>query len=312
MSISRGLTFRLPSAPAPLLPRRLPPIAARTVMRGLQRTVFQAGIPWDTQRTRLAMAAKAGRMPRGTRVTEETIAGLRVRRVRNASSAGGPLMVHLHGGGFCIGGPPQATAMAARLAKDAGADVLLPRYPLAPESPSPAAAQALRAFWDEVGTDRTVLSGESAGGNLALSLVLELRDSGGSMPAALALISPWLDLAADRSANAELARREPLLTVAWHDACADAYAAGRDKTDPALSPLNAALHGLPPTLVICGTEEILASDSHRVVRAIRDAGGVATLRIGDGLWHAFPLQAGMLREADEAVDEIAQLVIEAG
>lgn len=307
---SRARAFRLPAAPGPLLPRRLPPAAARIAIRGLQRTVFRSDLPWLTQRRRLAAVTKMNRLPRGIEVTEDEVAGLRVRRVRSATHAGGPPVVHIHGGGFCVGGPDQATAMAARLATLTGREVLLPRYPLAPEHPSPAALNALRDFLDQLGTKGIVLIGESAGGNLALSLTIDLRDRGGQLPAALGLISPSVDLARPKDEDQDLVRRDAMLTPQWIAACTAAYVQDGDPSDPAVSPLNAPLHDLPPTLVICGTEEILAPDSHRLVVAMRAAGSTATLRMADGLWHGFPLQAGLVADADRAVDGLAQFIAE--
>lgn len=305
---SRARAFRLPAAPGPLLPRRLPPGAVRVAIKSLQRTVFRADLPWATQRKRLAAVTRINRLPRGTQVTEEEIAGLHVRRVRSANPAGGPPVVHIHGGGFCVGGPDQATAMAARLAMLTGRDVLLPRYPLAPEHPSPAAGNALRAFLDEIGTEGIALIGESAGGNLALSLAIELRDRGVQPPAVLGLISPSVDLARPKDADQDLVRRDAMLTPQWMAACTAAYVQDGDPADPSVSPLNAPLHDLPPTVVICGTEEILAPDSHRLVAAMRAAGSRATLRMADGLWHGFPLQTGLVADADRAVDGLAQFI----
>lgn len=185
--------------------------------------------------------------------------------------------------------------------------MLLPRYPLAPEHPSPTAQRALRRLWDEVGSEQTMLTGESAGGHLALVLALNLRDADSPLPAALGLVSPFLDLDTTRDAAGDLARRGPMLTPAGLAACAEAFAAGAALSDPAITPLNASLHGLPPTLVICGTDELLAPASHGVVAAIRAAGGTASLRMAQGLWHAFPLHAGLLTQADQAVAALAEL-----
>ncbi len=168
-------------------------------------------------------------------------------------------------------------------------------------------------FVDTGGVDasRIALSGDSAGGGLAVALAARLRDAGDPGPAALVLVSPWLDLTNDRLGDRPLIARDPLLQPAWLARAAEAYTSrGTDLADPAVSPLLGSLAGLPPVLVQAGADDILISDSIAFVAGVQAAGGRARLSIGNGLWHDFPLQAGMLAAADSGVRQVVHLLDE--
>jgi acetyl esterase/lipase len=143
-----------------------------------------------------------------------------------------------------------------------------------------------RAVLEEHGARQVVLAGDSAGGNLALSLMLDLRDRGEALPAGAVLFSPWLDLrctAASFTTNAgvDVLDRELLLDEAA------GYAKGRDPGDPSLSPLNADLRGLPPLYLQTGGVELLRDDAEALVARARAAGVGATLDAFDDQVHDF-------------------------
>ena len=150
-------------------------------------------------------------------------------------SAGGPdsqrTVVHFHGGGYCVGSARTARSWAAHLSAQAGCRVVLPEYRLAPEHPYPAALEDARAVHDRCPARSArskpgslVVSGDSAGGGLALALALSMRDEGQELPAGCILLSPWLDLGRDRRAVPDLVRSDVLLSPGWLEACARAYA----------------------------------------------------------------------------------------
>ena len=169
-------------------------------------------------------------------------------------------VVHFHGGGYCVGSARTARSWAAHLSAQAGCRVVLPEYRLAPEHPYPAALEDARAvitaLSGEVGGAEPglIVSGDSAGGGIALALALSMRDEGQERPAGCILLSPWLDLGRDRQAVPDLVRRDVLLSPAWLEACARAYAAPATWADHSVSPLRAAHSGLSPLLIQAGTE----------------------------------------------------------
>jgi acetyl esterase/lipase len=188
----------------------------------------------------------------------------------------------------------------------------MPDYRLAPEHPYPAALDDARAVMSALLTDLApgsiVVSGDSAGGGLALSLVLAMRADGQELPAGCILLSPWLDLGQDRRSLPGLVRKDVMLSPGWLEACAAAYASPSSLADPLVSPLNAALKGLPPLLIQVGSDELLAPDSERLASSASAAGVDVTYTMWPRMWHDFELQAGMLPAADSAVSQTAWFV----
>jgi acetyl esterase/lipase len=191
---------------------------------------------------------------------------------------------------------------------------VLPEYRLAPEHPYPAALEDARAVMrvlsGEVGGSKPglVVSGDSAGGGIALALILSMRDEGQELPGGCILLSPWLDLGRDRRAVPDLVRREILLSPAWLDACARAYADPSTWAGPLVSPLRAAHRGLPPLLIQAGTSELLAPDAELLAASASVAGTDVTYTRWPRMWHDFVLQPGLLAAADSAVAQAAWFV----
>ena len=231
----------------------------------------------------------------------DVVGGVRCLR---AGPATGPLVVYLHGGGYALGSPEVAIPITGRLAL--GAEVVSVDYRLAPEHPYPAALDdavaVYRAVVDRDPRRPVVLAGDSAGANLAVSCALAADRADGAGPAALVLLSPHL--AHRRVDAAAPGPPGPLEDVdsaaaAW---LSEAYCGARPPDDPAVSPLFAALRGLPPTLVQVGGAERLLPDSLRFARLARMAGVDVVLDVWDGMWHTWHYHRD-LPEADRALAE---------
>jgi epsilon-lactone hydrolase len=291
---------------------RVPPAVLRLAARQLGRRCLDPALPWPVQRARLDQLTKTSLRPRGTTVAERVIGGVRAEVVSASASGSPPTVVHFHGGGYCVGSALTLRSWAAHLSARAGCRVVLPEYRLAPEHPHPAGLQDAReviaALYGEAEPGSVVVSGDSAGGGLALSLLLSLRDEGAPLPAGCILMSPWLDLGRDRRAVPELVRREVLLTPEWLDACARAYAAPSTWADPSVSPLCAAHSGLPPLLIQAGTDELLAPDAELLAASAAAAGVDVTYTRWPRMWHDFVLQPGLLAAADSALAQAAWFV----
>ena len=288
---------------------RMPPAIMRPVVGQLGGRALDPALPWPVQRTRLDQATRIALLPRRTTVSEQTIAGLRAEVVSSRAASSDLTVIHFHGGGYCLGSAVTARSWAAHLSAQTGCRVVLPEYRLAPEHPYPAALEDARAVMKALsGPDPVVVSGDSAGGGLALALVLSMRDAGQELPAGAILLSPWLDLGRDRRAVPDLVRRDVLLTPDWLDACARAYADPATWADPLISPLHAAHAGLPPLLIQAGTEELLAPDAGLLAASASAAGVDVTYTRWPRMWHDFALQPGLLAAADSAVAQASWFV----
>jgi epsilon-lactone hydrolase len=289
---------------------RVPPAVLRLGARQLGRRCLDPALPWPVQRARLDQLLRTSLLPRGTKIAGQDVAGLRAEVI---SAATGPqarlTVVHFHGGGYCVGSALMPRSWAAHLSALAGCRVVLPEYRLAPEHPHPAALDDARAIWAVVSGQTepgsVVVSGDSAGGGLALALILSLRDEGQDLPAGCILLSPWLDLGRDRRAVPDLVRRDVLLTPDWIEACARAYAAPAAWADPSVSPLRADHAGLPPLLIQAGADELLAPDAGLLAASASAAGVDVAYTRWPRLWHDFVLQPGLLAAADSALAQAA-------
>ncbi|MBM3563711.1 MAG: alpha/beta hydrolase [Alphaproteobacteria bacterium] len=210
-------------------------------------------------------------------------------------------LFYLHGGAFLIGSPRLFRYVSREFAR-AGFDVFAPAYRLAPEHVFPAALddvlRAYRTFVD-ARPGPFVILGDSAGGGLAVSLMLRIRDEGLRPPIAAALSSPWVDLAATGPSMRENEESDPLFTR--KDILLGARAAlGRQSArNPLASPIYADLSGLPPMLVHVGADEALRDDSTRLVARARLAGVDARLEMWPCVPHAWQLMS-FLPEARES------------
>jgi len=288
---------------------RVPPAVMRLGARELGRRCLNPALPWPVQRTRLDQLTRTSLLPRGTTITEQVIGGLRAEVITAREADQRTTVVHFHGGGYCVGSAFTPRSWAAHLSAATGAKVVLPEYRLAPEHPHPAALDDARLIWAELSDQgQLIVSGDSAGGGLALALTLSLRDAGQDLPAGCILMSPWLDLGRDRRADPDLVRRDVLLTPDWLAACARAYAAPPAWAHPLVSPLHATLGGLPRLLIQAGTHELLAPDAEAMAARAAAAGVDVTYTRWPRLWHDFMLQPGLLGAADSALAQAAWFV----
>jgi len=246
--------------------------------------------------------------PPGTATTEHALGGVPGVRIGLPESRPGRCILYLHGGGYVTGSPALYRHITWRIAASARAEVAAIAYRLAPEFPFPAALDDAASAWHALLAEgaepqNCVIMGDSAGGGLALALALRLRDEGGPLPAAIVALSPWTDLAmTGQSCSADAT--DPMLNFDDLGPLAARYLAGADPRNPYASPLYGDPHGLPPTLLQVGSDEILLDDSTRMAQRLRDAGCKVTLEVWRRMphvWHAF---APAMPEALRAIARI--------
>jgi monoterpene epsilon-lactone hydrolase len=227
--------------------------------------------------------------------------------------SGPTVILHLHAGGYLIGSSQSHREMAARLARAAGARVFLADYRLAPENPYPAALDdALAAYRglldDGIDPADLVVSGDSAGGGLALATLVALRDAGDRLPAAGVLLSPWADLTLSGDSMTTNESIDPLVNRELLGQMAAGYLGDQDPADPLASPVHADLVGLPPLLLQVGSSEVLEDDAVRIADKVLAGGGEATLQVGYEMVHVFQMFADKLPEAVAAIEQVGRFV----
>jgi cation diffusion facilitator CzcD-associated flavoprotein CzcO/acetyl esterase/lipase len=289
------------------MPRQL--VKAATLL--LQRGPHQPWIPLPLQRSLLDLAARATRTPRGVRVSREELGGVRCDRVAGDGADASRAVLYLHGGAYVGGSLRTHRGIGAQIALAGGAPVHLIDYRLAPEHPHPAALDdtlaAYRGLVDSgIDPKSIVFAGDSAGAGLALALVTRLRDAGEGLPAGLVLLNGWFDLTCSGPSMNANRRRDVGLTRPHLVESAEQYRGTADLRAPELSPINADLSDLPPIYLQVGTHDILMSDSDLMAERAREAGVDVGYSQYEGMWHDFQLAAGQLREADEAIADLAQ------
>ncbi|MFJ8856399.1 alpha/beta hydrolase fold domain-containing protein [Streptomyces sp. NPDC102437] len=137
------------------------------------------------------------------------------------------------------------------------------------------------------GAEAVTVTGDSAGGDLALAAVQHLVHRGETPPDRLVLISPWLDVTLDDPASLEM--DDPLLSVAGSRACERLWAGDLNPADPMASPMFGPLTALPPITVYAGTLDVLYPDAARLAERARAEGAAVDIVVREGLVHTWSL-----------------------
>ena len=222
-------------------------------------------------------------------------------------------VLFFHGGGYALGSAAAGVNLAADIARRSGATVSTVDYRLAPEHPFPAAVDdalaAYRGLLDRgIPAEAIAVSGESAGGGLALALLIAIKEAGLPQPAAAAVLSPWADLTQSGRSYQTKAALDPALTREALATRADDYLADADPRSRLASPLFADLRGLPPLLIQAGTHEILLDDAVRLAAKAADDDVAVTLQTFPGAPHVFQGFSAVLAEGARALDEVGTFI----
>ena len=236
-----------------------------------------------------------------------------VRPKRLANHPHTPICLYFHGGAFVMGSLNSHRDMAAYLAEKAGITLLMVDYRLAPEHPFPAALDDAMAVYraliaQGIPSQRLLMAGDSAGGNITLACLQVVRDERLALPAAFFLFSPWLDLKHDSPSHSVNASTDLMLNTQLLDEAVAMYAPGVPREDARLSPLQGHVGGLPPCLLIASSSEILRDDALRLQLKIQAEGGSVDYVEWKNTPHAFPVLARFLPEARSALDETARFI----
>ena len=221
------------------------------------------------------------------------------------------VILYCHGGGYSTGSSLYARTLTTKLAASTSMDVLCFDYRLAPESPYPAAAQDAMKVWDYLmllgyGARDIIVAGDSAGGNLALSLTLKLKEEKRLLPRGLVLLSPWTDLTSSGKSHESRKELDPVLDEEYLERMIVNYAPDKDRSDPLISPLFGDFSGFPPTYIQVGDNEILLSDSVELHKKMVKENVSVKMDIYKRMWHVF--QMSPLKTSYEAMDQCAEFI----
>lgn len=223
------------------------------------------------------------------------------------------VILYCHGGGFSTGSAKYARTVTSKLALTTSMEVLVFDYRLAPEHPYPAAMEDAMKAWNHLmllgyGAGDVIVVGDSAGGNMALSLVLKLKAEKRKLPKGLILFSPWTDLTCSGASFEERVANDPVLTPEYLYQIREDYAHGASYENPYLSPLFGELEGFPPTYIQVGENEILYSDAVRLYEKLCEDNVLARIDRYEKLWHVF--QMSPIKAAQEAINKCAEFIYE--
>lgn len=224
-----------------------------------------------------------------------------------------PVILYLHGGGYFAGSVNTHRDLCYRLSKASGGRTLAVEYRLAPEHQYPAAVDdAVAAYrWllaSGVAANKIVVAGDSAGGGLALAVLLAARDAGDALPAAAVCISPWTDLECTSDTIITKDGFDPSYDGAKLKPWALDYMGDHDLRAPLASPVYADLKGLPTILIQVGDIELLLDDSTRLSRRGRDMGVDVQLEVWGDMPHCWHLFAPILPEGQQAIARIGAFI----
>lgn len=228
-------------------------------------------------------------------------------------AARGRCILYFHGGGYVAMSARTHRAVTSRLATWSDTSLFALDYRLAPEHRFPAALDdALAAFRALIAAgmppSHILVAGDSAGGGLALALLVALRDAQDPLPAAAVLFSPWTDLAATGQSIVDNDARDPLFFGSWLARLARHYLGGTPATHPLASPVYADLTGLPPLLAQVSDSEVLLDDSRRVIERASRVGVPATLQLWPNPPHGWQVFAPILPEGRSALRAAAAFI----
>ena len=224
-------------------------------------------------------------------------------------------LVYFHGGGFRLGSARGWAAFNSHLAARCGARVLSVDYRLAPEHPFPAALTDARTAYQwlldsGVPADRIAVGGDSAGGGLAASLLVDLKQRGIAGPACAFLLSPWADMRLITASYDRCAGTDQLFSRQSAVDGSALYLDGHPADDPLVSPVLASWSGQPPLLIQVSDLEVLADDAANLAKAATGDGVAVQHEVFTNVQHVWQLDYPQRPEAVTAFDQIAAFVAE--
>ena len=283
----------------------------KAAMRRFRQSNAEADPTLEERRAGTEMLATMATEPDGVRYEDVDAGGIPAQWIVPDGADETRVIHYVHGGGYVLCSMRTHSRMVGHIAKAVGCRALNVDYRLAPEHPHPAAVSdsvtAYRWLLDQgIAPEHIAISGDSAGGGLAVATLVKLRDDGVALPAAAVPMSPWVDLEATGESMTTRADVDIIVDEVGIKWMAEQFLAGSDARHPHAAPLWADLTGLPPMYIQVGDEETLLDDSVRLTERAGAAGVEVRLDVFPEMQHVFQATAGNLPEADDAIARIGE------
>ncbi|WP_253257578.1 alpha/beta hydrolase [Arthrobacter sp. Hiyo1] len=283
----------------------MPSVELKSVVEMLAQSVPDFSDDIHELRIRFADLASRNKIDAGITISHRTVGGVGVIETSHAPDLHTTILF-FHGGAYVAGSATESLSLSSEIGVVAGAKVVSVDYRLAPEHPYPAGVQDSLNVYAQLIEDGTnpesiVVAGASAGGGLAITLLIAAKAQGLPMPGACVVFSPWIDLELTGESLRTRADVDPSLTVNGLRRAATDYLHGRSPRHSGANALHASLAGLPPMFIQVGSREILFDDSIRLAAHAGTAGVSVELQCWPEMVHVFQAFAAQLPEGRAAL-----------
>lgn len=244
-------------------------------------------------RSREIASTKYARPPKGVEIRQEPLGGVPAEWLSKAGNLRDCIVLYIHGGGFATGSSEARRSFTTHVADKLGLDVVSIDYRLAPEHPFPAGPDdclaAYRALLEKCAADKIVVVGESAGGNLVLSLLLQAKAAGLPFPAATFAFSPTVQYDQEFASYRENLPTDSIVTNLSDEVCY-VYLRSRDETvltNPVAAPLYGDFTGCTPVVITVSTTEVLRDDALLLFDKLKEQSVTTKLYLREGMMHTW-------------------------
>lgn len=286
----------------------------RKIQKVFKKTLYSPKVPLSSIREEYDSFFYSPYLPNNTDITRDTIGSVPVEILKPEVAAANRVILYAHGGTFVNGSCKASQNFCASFAHECACTLFLPEYRRAPEYPFPAGLEDIFITYRGMlkkyafSPESVVIAGDEAGANLAAALVHYLKQKKLPQPAALVLISPWLDVSCSNEEIHTLQKSDKFLLKESFQAAAGRYTTTDNFHNPLVSPLYGSFADFPPIFIQCGGKELFLADAKALAQKIEAAGGQVQLDIWPEMWHFFQAMDAQAKEAHLAVEKMGQWV----
>jgi acetyl esterase/lipase len=223
------------------------------------------------------------------------------------------IILYFHGGAYISNLRTEHWSLIEKLISKTGATVVVPDYPLAPESGCKEVYDFTEGLFagliTEYRSKRIVFMGDSAGGGLALGFTQQLRDQNKKQPDQIVIFSPWMDVTMSDPLLEIIDKEDNMLSIDGLKNAGQKYAADLDLKDFRVSPVYGDLTGLCRISVFTGTRDILNADARKLKQLMKDQNISFNYFEYPDLFHDWVIIT-VLKESQDAINKVDRLLVD--